>query len=57
MTKDRDQPGTEDEIEQAWEEEIRARIKAVDEGRVNGIPYEEIKNEMARRFAPKGTGQ
>jgi putative addiction module component (TIGR02574 family) len=50
---DLDQPGTTDEIEQAWEEEIRARVKAVDEGRANGIPYEQIKNEMAGRFPPR----
>ena len=29
------------------------RVKAVDEGRANGIPYEEIKNEMAGRFPPR----
>ncbi len=39
-------PGTED----AWDEEIRARVKAVDEGRAVGIPYEQIREEMARRF-------
>jgi len=50
---DLDQPGTTDEIEQAWDEEIRARVKAVDEGRANGIPYEQIKNEMAGRFPPR----
>jgi putative addiction module component (TIGR02574 family) len=48
-----DQPGTTDDVEQAWDEEIRARVKAVDEGRVNGIPYEEIKNDMAGRFGPR----
>lgn len=47
---DLDQPGTSDEIEQAWDEEIRARVKAVDEGRANGIPYEQIKSEMTGRF-------
>jgi putative addiction module component (TIGR02574 family) len=47
---DLDQPGTSDEIEQAWDEEIRARVKAVDEGRATGIPYEQIKKEMAGRF-------
>ena len=46
---DLDQPGTTDEIEQAWDEEIRARVKAVDEGRANGIPYEQIKDETAGR--------
>ena len=50
---DLDQPGTTDEIEQAWDEEIRARVKAVDEGRANGVPYEQIKNEMAGRFPPR----
>jgi putative addiction module component (TIGR02574 family) len=47
---DLDQPGTSDEIEQAWDEEIRACVKAVDEGRATGIPYEQIKKEMAGRF-------
>lgn len=47
---DLDQPGTSDEIEQAWDEEIRARVKAVDDGRATGIPYEQIKKEMAGRF-------
>jgi putative addiction module component (TIGR02574 family) len=51
--QDLDQPGTRDEIEQAWDEEIRARVKAVDEGRANGIPYEQIKNEMVGRFPPR----
>ena len=37
-------------IEDAWDEEIRARVKAVDEGRAVGIPYEQIREEMARRF-------
>jgi putative addiction module component (TIGR02574 family) len=47
---DLDRPGPSDEIEGAWDEEIRARIKAVDEGRAVGIPYEQIKKEMADRF-------
>ncbi len=47
---DLDRPGTSDEIERAWDEEIRARVKAVDEGRAVGIAYEEIKKEMAGRF-------
>ncbi len=47
---DLDQPGTNDEIDSAWDEEIRARVKAVDEGRATGIPHEQIKKEMADRF-------
>jgi len=50
---DLDQPGTSDEIERAWDEEIRARVKAVDEGRAVGVAYEEIKKEMADRFASR----
>ena len=48
---DLDHPGTSEEIDAAWDEEIRARVKAVDEGRVAGIPYEQIKQEMAERFS------
>jgi putative addiction module component (TIGR02574 family) len=44
---DLDQPGASDEIERAWDEELRARVKAVDEGRANGVPYAQIKKEMA----------
>jgi uncharacterized protein (DUF433 family) len=38
------------EIESAWENEIRARIRAVDEGRVVGRSHEQIKNDLADRF-------
>jgi putative addiction module component (TIGR02574 family) len=47
---DLDQPPKGDEIEKAWDQEIRARVKAVDEGRVSGIRYDEIKQEMKGRF-------
>lgn len=47
---DLDRPGTGEEIDAAWDEEIRARVKAVDDGRVIGISYEQIKKEMAERF-------
>ena len=51
---DLDQPGTTGEIDSAWDKEIRARVKAIDEGRAVGIPYEQIKKEMAERFARRG---
>jgi putative addiction module component (TIGR02574 family) len=50
---DLDQPGSSTDIDSAWDEEIRARVKAVDEGRAVGIPYEQIKKEMADRFPPR----
>jgi len=48
---DLDRPGDSEEIDAAWDEEIRARVKAVDEGRVAGVPYDQIKQEMAERFS------
>jgi putative addiction module component (TIGR02574 family) len=47
---DLDQPSQGDEIEKAWDQEIRARVRAVDEGRVSGIPYDQIQQEMTSRF-------
>jgi len=44
---DLDRPGTSDEIESAWDDEIRARVKAVDEGRAVGMPYEGIDRPKA----------
>jgi len=34
----------------AWEEEIQARIKAIDEGRALGIPYEEVLARINQRL-------
>jgi putative addiction module component (TIGR02574 family) len=50
---DLDQPPKSDEIEKAWDQEIRARVKAVDEGRVSGIRYDEIKQEINGRFGSR----
>ena len=47
---DLDQPSKGDEIEKAWDQEIRARVKAVDEGRASGIAYDQIKQEMSSRL-------
>jgi putative addiction module component (TIGR02574 family) len=40
LSDDRD--GDVSEIETAWEEEILARIQAIDDGTAVGIPYEEV---------------
>ena len=50
---DLDQTSKGDDIEKAWDQEIRARVKAVDEGRVSGIPYDQIKQEMRSRFGSR----
>ena len=36
--------------EAAWDVEIRARLKAYDEGRLETIPYETFRDEMESRF-------
>jgi hypothetical protein len=45
-----DQPSKGDEIEKAWDQEIRARVKAVDKGRVSGNPYDQIQQELNSHF-------
>jgi len=50
---DLDQPSRGDEIDKAWDQEIRARVKAVDEGRVSGVRYDEIRREMNGRFGSR----
>lgn len=40
------------DAEVVWNSEIRDRIRAVDEGRVTGIPYADVIREAERRLAP-----
>jgi putative addiction module component (TIGR02574 family) len=46
-----DEGGDAAEIEAAWEEEILARIQAIDDGTAVGIPYEEVKRRARGRRA------
>ena len=39
-------------VDSAWEEEIRSRIQAIDNGTALGIPYEEVMCEAKKRLAP-----
>ncbi len=41
-----DEPGTDAEVEGAWDAEIKARVRAVQEGRVVGIPYEQVSETL-----------
>ena len=47
---DLDTPGTGEDVDAAWDAEIRARLAAYDEGRVQAEPYEEVRARMQRRF-------
>jgi Putative addiction module component len=40
------------DAEDAWNSEIRDRIREVDEGRVTGIAYADVMREAERRLAP-----
>lgn len=40
------------EAEVAWDVEIRERIRAIDEGRVTGISYEEVMRTADGRLKP-----
>ncbi len=40
------------DVDAAWEDEIRARIQAIDDGTAVGIPYEEVMREAQKRLAP-----
>ncbi len=38
------------EASAAWDAEIRARIQAIDDGRISGIPYEQVLQEAEQRL-------
>ena len=40
------------EAESAWDAEIRDRIRAIDEGRVTGVAYEDVMRAAERRLVP-----
>ena len=46
-----DDPGSNTDLAGAWEAEIQARVRAVNEGRVEGIPYEEVLARIDRRLS------
>ncbi len=45
-----DDPGTDADVEAAWDAEIQARVRAVEEGRVEGIPYEQVLARIDQRL-------
>ncbi|MEA3210833.1 MAG: hypothetical protein QOE70_3890 [Chthoniobacter sp.] len=43
---------TDPEAEAAWESEIRDRIRAIDQGRVTGVAYEDVMRAAEQRLMP-----
>ena len=41
-------------IEQAWAEEIQRRVEDIDSGRVQLIPYEEVRRRLMARLSDAG---
>ena len=40
------------EADAAWDAEIRERIRAIDEGRVSGVSYEDVMRSAEARLVP-----
>lgn len=49
---DLEQSNVEEGVEAAWDAEIAERVRAVDLGRAEGIPYAEVLARIERRLAP-----
>ena len=47
---DLDDPGPDADAEATWDTEIQARVRAVQEGRVEGIPDEHVLARIDRRL-------
>ena len=47
---DLDDSGTDADVEAAWDAEIQARVRAVQEGGVEGIPYEQVLARINQRL-------
>ena len=43
-----------EDVEQAWAEEIKQRVEEVDSGRVQLIPYEEVRRRLMARLSDAG---
>ena len=46
-----DESSSDPEIDAAWEQEIQARIKAINSGSVIGIPYNDVMRAADKRLA------
>ena len=50
---DADRPNNVADIDKAWDDEIRARVIAVNAGHAASVSYQNIKQEMRDRFRTK----
>ncbi len=45
------EPAPEPDVEQAWREEVAARVAALDAGEVETIPWEEIRDRLLMKLS------
>lgn len=49
-----DPPSSDADVEGAWSEEIKRRLEDIDSGRVQLIPYEEVRRRLMARLSDAG---
>jgi len=49
-----DEEPVDEGVEAAWSEEIKRRIEEIDSGKVQMIPYEEVRRRLAARLGDAG---
>ena len=47
-----DHPAADEDVQPAWDAEISERVRAVQGGRTEGIPYEQVLSRVDRRLGP-----
>lgn len=47
-----DDPSPDEDVDRSWDAEIGERIRAVEEGRTDGIPYEQALARVDKRLVP-----
>jgi putative addiction module component (TIGR02574 family) len=51
------EPSSQQEYDRDWEEEIRRRLRELDEGRAETIPWEEVRERLLARLDELKQGQ
>lgn len=50
------QPAAEQDVEAAWRQEVAARVAALDAGKVETVPWEEVRNRLFTRLRERRSG-
>ena len=45
------EPETDADVEQAWREEVKARVDALDSGQVETVPWEQVRDHLFTRLS------